>query len=91
MFVSNDGDSLVVAYDGMNLVPVDASMALEVLRFYHRGNLVRAVSLGDLYIDRSQLKRTISHLAWVRSIAVNGANQLDIELIGGSHKKISMK
>src|SRR6478735_3535736 len=49
LFVSDDGESVVVGYDGMNLVPVDVTLQEPVLLFYHRGELTRTVTLGDLY------------------------------------------
>lgn len=91
LFVSNDGQSLVAAYDGLNLVPANSDLRLEVLRFYVRGKLVRTVRLGDLYADRSELVRTVSHLAWVRSIGVNRAEQLVVELMSGRKVALGMR
>lgn len=90
LFVPEGGESLVVGYVGMNLVPVDSQLTLEVLRFYSRGKLVKSVKLGELYTDRSQLERTTSHLAWVQSIAINRANQLVLELTSGRRVAFSM-
>ena len=90
LFVSDDGASVVVAYDGLNLVPADSTLKLEVLRFYKRGQLVRTMRLGDLYRDKAQLRRTVSHLAWVNEISINQANQLVVELIDGRKTRISM-
>jgi hypothetical protein len=84
MFVSDDGVSVVVGYQGMNLVPRDVAMDEPVLLFYSRGKRVRTVTLGQLYRRKSQLIRTSSHLAWVRSIGFNKANQLVVELVNGN-------
>lgn len=83
LFVADDGQSLAVAYDGMNLVPAESDLQLEVLRFYNQGKLVRSIKLADLYSNKSQLTRTASHFAWVRSIHVNRAHQLVLELVSG--------
>jgi len=91
MFVADNGDSLVAASNGLNLVPSDASLKLEVLRLYDRGRLARSITLGDLYDDRSQLRATASHLAWVRSIVLNDAGQLDVELIDGRQRHFPLK
>lgn len=90
-FVSNDGESLVVAHDGLGLVPVDSDLRLEVLRFYAKGKLVRTVRLGDLYADRSELVRTVSHLAWTNAIYINRAEQLVVVLVSGRQVALSMK
>lgn len=83
LFVSDDGESVVVGYDGMNLVPLDVTLDEPVLFFYHRGNLVRTVTLKDFYRSKSQLRRTVSHFAWGHVPGFNHANQLVIELNGG--------
>jgi hypothetical protein len=83
LFASNDGAVLVVAYDGLNLIPADSTLQLEVLRFYNHGKLVRTIRLADLYDNRSQLTGTMSHLAWVNAITTNRENQLLVELTSG--------
>lgn len=49
LFPSDDGGSVVVGYEGMNLVPADATLSEPVLHFYNRGRLVRTVTLDQLY------------------------------------------
>jgi hypothetical protein len=89
LFVSDDGESVVVGYDGMNLVPVDVALTEPVLFFYLRGTLVRTVTLGELYQRKSQLRRTVSHYAWVRDLGYNKANQLVVELVDGKRVAFS--
>ena len=83
VFVSDDGKSVVTGYGGMNLVPRDVKMDEVVLRFYHRGALVRSVRLGDLYRNKSQLRETVSHYHWGYVSGFNAANQLVLELVDG--------
>ena len=90
LFVAEDGKSVVVGYSGMNLVPADTDLQFEVFHFYNQGKLVRTVKLADLYSDRSQLIRTVSHLEWVSSVRVNRASQLIVELVSGSHVAFNM-
>ena len=87
LFVSDDGESVVVGYDGMNLVPVNVTLEEPVLFFYNKGKLVRTVTLGDLYERKSQLRRTVSHFAWAHIPGINRANQLVVELVNG--KKVA--
>ena len=87
LFVSDSGESVVVGYDGMNLVPVDITLKEPVLFFYHNGRLVRTVTLGDLYKRKSQLRRTVSHFAWAHIPGINQADQLVVELVNG--KKVA--
>jgi hypothetical protein len=87
VILSNDGESMVIAHSGINLVPSDVTLREPVLRFYSRGQLVRAVTLGDLYKTKSELVPTVSHFAWVRAVGFNKANQLVVELVSG--KKVA--
>ncbi len=90
LFVADDGGAIAVAYNGMNLVPPNSDLQLEVLHFYNHGKLVRSIKLADLYIDKSQLMRTVSHFAWVLSIHINRANQLVVELVSGQRLAFDM-
>lgn len=83
LFPSDDGESVVVGYEGMNLVPADVTLSEPVLHFYNRGRLVRTVTLGQLYRRTSRLRRTVSHFAWVSTIGFNRSNQLVVELVNG--------
>lgn len=84
LFVSDDGESVVIGPDGINLLAADVTLAEPVLWFYNRGRLVRTVTLGDLYQRKSQLRRTVSHWAWVNELGINRANQLVAELTDGT-------
>ena len=83
LFIANDGQSLVVGYNGMNLVPLDISLEESVLSFYSRGKLMRQVALGDLYSSKSQLQRTVSHFAWAHIPGFNEHCELIVELVDG--------
>ena len=73
----------------MNLVPTDVPLSEPVLFFYHRGTLVRTVTLGDLYQQKSQLQSTVSHLLWVYTLAINASNQVVLDLVDG--RKMAFK
>ena len=83
LFPSDDGESVVFGYGGMNLVPVDVTLSQPVLLFYNSGRLVRTIKLDQLYERKSQLQRTVSHFAWVYSIGFNSSNQFVVELVNG--------
>ena len=83
LFVSDDGKSVVVGHNEMNLVSVEVTLKEPVLFFYNRGKLMRTVTLGDLYKRKSQLTRTVSHLAWVDNLSINRNNQLVVNLVTG--------
>lgn len=91
MFLSDDGQSLVVGYDGGNLVPPSSDLNLEVLYFYEEGRLVCKVRVADLYKSRDELRKTTSHLEWVESIRVNNKQQLVLQLVTGKVLALSMR
>ncbi|WP_338845324.1 hypothetical protein V8J88_16580 [Massilia sp. W12] len=90
LYLSHDGRTVVTAYQGMNLVPTDSRMHMEVLRFYRDGKLLRTVRLADLYRRRADMMRTVSHYAWVNTINVTPADLLQIELVSGNYKRFAM-
>lgn len=90
VFPSDDGVSVVLAYGGMNLVPRDVELTEPVLFFYNEQQLVRTVTLGDLYRRKGQMQRTVSHYAWVSTITINLSNQLVIERVDGAKIAFSL-
>lgn len=64
LYPADDGEHLVLGFDGLNLLPTNAADDLVVLRFVRRGEVVAALTLRDVVPDRSILRRTASHLAW---------------------------
>ena len=63
-FLSSDGECLVASYEGMNLVSLASPPETMMLRFYQRGKLAKAITLGDLYPDFSRMGRSVSHYVW---------------------------
>jgi hypothetical protein len=82
LFVADDGESVVTGHDGLNLVPAGATLREPVLVFHRRGKPVRTLVLGDLYADRAQLQRTVSHLAWTNGVRLEG-DALVVERVDG--------
>jgi len=82
MFVSDDGEHVVTGHDGVNLVPLHATLREPVLVFHERGKVVRTLVLGDLYADLSQLTRTVSHRAWSDTVRLQG-DRLVVKLVDG--------
>lgn len=64
LYVADDGQHVVLGFDGLNLLPVNAKPDLVVLRFVRRGEVIQALTLGDVLPDLSRLRRTASHLLW---------------------------
>lgn len=64
IYPADDGEHLVLGFDGLNLLPGNAADELIVVRFVRRGEIVASLTLHDVVPDRSILRRTASHLAW---------------------------
>ena len=63
--LADDGEHLVLGYEGMNLIPVDYEPDMEMLTFYRRGEIVKTVRLRDLISDIAiRMNRTVSHYYW---------------------------
>jgi hypothetical protein len=68
VFLSDDPQFLVSAYRGGDLLSIDHAADEEMLRFYQRGRLLRAVRLTEIIHHPEQLPRTASHLRWCVSM-----------------------
>jgi hypothetical protein len=80
--LSNDGESLVVCYSGLNMVPLDYEPSWTMLQFYRRGVLVRKWTLGELVPDLSKLKRTASHHYWGNCAGFDSAGGFRVITVG---------
>lgn len=63
IFISDDGQSVAIGYEGMNLIPT-YDPNLELVAFWSNGVKIRAVKLSELFPTASGLKRTVSHYYW---------------------------
>ena len=89
IFVSDDGQTIAVGYEGMNLVPPDVTLSEPVIHLYHDAELVRTVVLGDLFKSTSELPRTVSHRAWGSIQGFNRSNQLVVRLVNDTYAAFS--
>jgi hypothetical protein len=62
--LANDGEHLIVGYDGMSLVELDIEMNDVMIYFLRKGELLNHVTLGQLVKKKSSLTRTASHYYW---------------------------
>jgi hypothetical protein len=81
--LSDDGETLVAGYDGMNLLPLDYSPDLVVLTFYHRGTPIAEVTLDQVIDDFGALERTVSHYNWGHYLGFDQAGRYVIETVDG--------
>ncbi len=81
--LSDDGETLVAGYDGMNLLPLDYSPDLVILTFYRRGKPVATVTLDEVIDDFAALERTVSHYNWGHYLGFDDAGRYVIETVEG--------
>ncbi len=83
LHVADDGEHLVLGFDGLDLVPRDAPDALVVLRFVRRGEVVAALTLRDVVRDRALLRPTASHLRWRNGEGFDAVGRFVVETTDG--------
>ena len=81
--VTNDGDHVVIGYDGMNLLPMDYRVDEPMLYFVNRGQLTNVVTLDELIEDLSQMQKTVSHYAWGNYIGFDGNGMFVVDTCEG--------
>ena len=82
-FLSNDGDNLVVAYDGANLLELDYKPEQVMISFYSRGQLLNEVRLNQLIENPvpEKLVKTVSHYQWVSTYGLNSGQVFEVNTI----------
>jgi hypothetical protein len=81
--LADDCRTLVVIYDGANLLDLDDCKASTVvITFYENAREVRKFTLGELYPDLTALERTVSHFSWYRSAGWTG-RRWTVETVDG--------
>jgi hypothetical protein len=81
--LADDGEHLVVGYDGMNLVPLDIEMDDVMIYFFRKGELINHVTLGELVKNKLSLKRTASHYLWGSFRGINQEGDYVVETVEG--------
>ena len=83
IFVSDDGAYVAVGYPGLELVSPNVKPGDPIVTVYDRAGVAGRVRFSDLYRDKSQLKRTASHLVWGYVLGFTRGNLLEIQLENG--------
>jgi hypothetical protein len=84
IFVSNSG-VVAVAYDGINLLPLDFNRQMVMLKFYKDGHLLREVRLQEIVRDTRKLRRTVSHYEWGSVIGFETNGRLALSTVEEQH------
>ncbi|ULU26762.1 hypothetical protein [Dyella terrae] len=87
LLVTDDGSRIIIGYPGLNLIPKDTNMDVDVLRIYGSEGMVKSIALGDLYQSRGQLSETVSHYEWEKAVYLDAVGHLVIEREDG--KKVA--
>lgn len=82
----NDGEHLVVGYQGASMIPIDYKKDQVMLSFFKSGKLINQVRLNQLITNFSKLQRTDSGYYWGRYLGLNSAGYYVVEFVEG--KKI---
>jgi hypothetical protein len=81
--LADDGEHLVAGYDGMNLLPINYNKQQVMLYFFKRGELINHVTLDQLVLDNSKLRRTASHYYWGNYHGIDRAGSYVVDTVEG--------
>lgn len=82
-WLADDGDHLVVGYEGGNLVPPNYDKDQVMLSFFRRGKIINQVRLSQLIADFSGLEKAGPNYRWVRYSGLNTCGHLVLETVEG--------
>jgi hypothetical protein len=82
-YLSDDGENLVVVYDGANLLSLDYKPDEVMLKFYDKGILLNEVRLNQLIKNpiAENLEKTESHFRWVDTYGMNEKQVFEVNTI----------
>lgn len=89
--LANDGEHVVAGYDGMNLIPRQYDREEVMLRFFRRGELIQDVTLDQLVLDFSRLRRTVSHFAWGNYLGLDESGHYAVETVEGRRLRFDVR
>ncbi|MBE9555645.1 MAG: hypothetical protein IMF08_02215 [Proteobacteria bacterium] len=87
--LADDGEHLVLGYEGMNLIPVDHEPDMEMLIFYRRGMVFQRIALSVL-IDSAALQRTVSHWYWGDYLGLDANGHYAVHTADGKEFRFDM-
>jgi len=82
-YLSNDGENLIVAYEGANLLSLNYKRDEVMISFYDKGNLLNQVRLNQLIQNPTpeKLEKTVSHYRWVDTYGLNEKQIFEVNTI----------
>jgi|GEM_PF-748743 len=86
LHVADDGEHLVLGFDGLNLLPRNAPDTLVVLRFVRRGEVVAVRTVRDVVRDRALLRPIASHLLWRNGEGFDAEGRFVVETTDGARQ-----
>lgn len=82
-YLSNDGNNLIVAYEGANLLDNNYKTDQVMISFYDKGKLLKEIKLNQLIENPvpEKLEKTVSHYSWVETYGMNENQQFEVNTI----------
>ena len=82
-YLSDDGQCMVDAYYGVNLVPRNYDPDQVMMTFFNAGKLVGTVRLRELIRDFRHMEPSVSHYSWGDFIGFVSLNRFAVETVEG--------
>ncbi|SRR5579884_489098 len=83
LFLSDDGQYLVVGYPGGNLLNETVKASDLFLCFFHSGQFVRGVHISDIFSDLNHIPQSTSGRAWGNYFGFDERNHFILLLFDG--------
>lgn len=81
VFLADDGQHLVIGYNGYNLISTNYSPDMVMVTFVEQGRILRQATLRELLPDLSKLQRTVSHYHWGHTPGINNRGEFVVETV----------
>jgi hypothetical protein len=81
--VADDGEHLVIGYDGINLIPLNYQADQVMVTLIDRGKTVKSITLKQIIGDFKHLQKTVSHYNWGTISGIDKKDQFTVETVEG--------
>jgi len=80
-YLADDGDHLVIGYEGGNLLSHQYRFDQVMVSFYRRETLIRSVSLNEIILDRRHLEASDSGVQWGFFVGLIGPTKFALDTV----------
>jgi hypothetical protein len=86
LYLTDDGDYLVMGYEGANLLSHDYRLDQVMVSFFHRATLIKAIRLDEIILDPKHLEISDSGVMWGFFVGLVASHRFALDTV--EHRRL---